>query len=365
MFPLPWTRTTVPHGVIELTRECNLACRACYRAKAAGFKPVADILEEVAVLERNQRLHTVSLAGGEPTLHPHLPEIVRSIKQRGLRVSLVTNGLLLDDPLLEKLRAAKLDVVMVHVDEGQRRPDLSNASDPAAVNRLREILTERVHSHGIAAGLCTTIYPESLRNLPSLVELFLRHPHINFLFATHAVSIASLIEPGADRTEAATRNGMVIPLLRQSFGLEPFAYLPAAIPTGDGEHPCITYTVPVAHAATPAHLAMRPTRIDRSLIRLAGLVAGRFPYFTPHSTAAALAQILCNAIGSGRPLSTLAFLVRAVGRPLRIKRMVFENTPRLTASGSVNCCDACPNSTVRDGKVVPVCLADHARQLTP
>ncbi len=363
MFPLPWTRKTVPHGVIELTRECNLACRACYRAKAAGFKPLADILEEVAILERNQRLHTVSLAGGEPTLHPQLPEIVRSIKQRGLRVSLVTNGLLLDAPLLEKLRNANLDVVMIHVDEGQRRPDLSDPSDTAAVNRLREILAERVHIHGIAAGLCVTIYPESLLNLPALVDLFLRHPHINFLFATHAVSIASLVGPGTTRAEAATRNGMVIQLLRQRFGLEPFAYLPAAIPTADGEHPCITYTVPVAHAATPAYLAMHPSRIDRSLIRLAGLVAGRYPYFTPHSKSAALVQILCNAIGSCRPLSTLSFLFRAIGRPLRIKRMVFENTPRLTASGSVNCCDACPNSTVRDGKVVPVCLADHSRQL--
>jgi len=79
MFALPWTRDSVPHAVIELTRDCNLACRACYRQKTAGFRPVAAILEDVAVIERHQRVHTVSLAGGEPTLHPELLAIVRAV----------------------------------------------------------------------------------------------------------------------------------------------------------------------------------------------------------------------------------------------------------------------------------------------
>ena len=59
----------------------------------------------------------------------------------------------------------------------------------------------------------------------------------------------------------------------------------------------------------------------------------------------------------------LPFLVRSWRAPLRMKRLVFENAPRITPQGTVNCCDFCPNSTVRDGKVVPVCLADHKNEL--
>jgi hypothetical protein len=53
---------------------------------------------------------------------------------------------------------------------------------------------------------------------------------------------------------------------------------------------------------------------------------------------------------------------RALRQPARLrgKRLVFENAPVITAEGRINCCDACPNATVRDGRVVPVCLADHA-----
>ncbi|MFT3783769.1 MAG: hypothetical protein QM790_17290 [Nibricoccus sp.] len=86
----------------------------------------------------------------------------------------------LSDDLLNRLAVVGLDIVMIHVDEGQIRPDLSDPADIDAVNRLRETLAAKVHAHGISVGLCTTLYPDSLANLPALVGLFLRHAHINF-----------------------------------------------------------------------------------------------------------------------------------------------------------------------------------------
>lgn len=368
MFALPWTRDSVPHAVIELTRDCNLACRACYRQKTTGFRSVAAILEDVAVIERHQRVHTVSLAGGEPTLHPELVAIVRAVKRRGHRVSLVTNGLVLTEGLLTQLKGAGLDIVMIHVDEGQIRPDLSDPADIGAVNRLRETIAARVHSHGIAVGLCTTLYPDSLAHLPDLVGLFLRHPHINFLFATHAVGIRALVTQvqsgdAADEPTAGTTNGMVMREMRRHFGLEPYAFIPATKPTSDGELPCITYTIPVAHRGEQTFLRMHSGWLDRQLVKSSRLLAGRYLYFTPDRLFAYLVQIGVNAFGSGRLATTVRFLWGALGGPLRLKRLVFENAPRITPEGTVNCCDFCPNSTVRDGRVVPVCLADHAQTL--
>lgn len=370
MFALPWTRDTVPHAVIEITRDCNLACRACYRAKEPGMRTVAEILQDVAIIEKHQRVQTISLAGGEPTLHPELPEIVRRVKARGHRVSLVTNAVLLDDAMLTTLSAAGLDIVMIHVDEGQTRPDLPEAADIAALNALREQLAARVCAHGITAGLCTTLYPESLANLPALIDVFLRNPNINFLFATHAVAIPKLVAQSADGAAATddasccgTSNRGVMETLRRAFGLEPYAYIASTAPMSDGELPCITYSVPVAHRAQPRFLRMRSGRVDRALVRVSRLIAGRYLYFTPNRALANAVQILVNGLGSRRPLRALVFLLGAIGAPLSMKRLVFENAPRITAEGTVNCCDFCPNSTVRDGVVVPVCLADHRADL--
>jgi organic radical activating enzyme len=368
MFALPWTRDTVPHAVVELTRDCNLACRACYRQKTPGFRPLADVLADVAIIEKHQRVHTISLAGGEPTLHPELVAIVRAVKARGHRVSLVTNGLLLTDELLAQLEPAGLDIVMIHVDEGQIRPDLADATDIAQVNQLRETIAARVHAHRIAVGLCTTLYPDSLAHLPDLVKLFLKHPHINFLFATHAIAIAKLVDEvqtGSvqDRPTAGTTNGKVITQLRQQFTLEPYAFIPPTTPTADGELPCITYSIPVAHGDPSQFFRMDSGVADRQLIKLSRLIAGRYLYFTPDRRFANVIQVFFNGLFSGHPFRAAGFLCKAIGKPLRIKRLVFENAPRITPEGTVNCCDFCPNSTVRNGKVMPVCLADHAGTL--
>lgn len=368
MFALPWTRHTVPHAVIELTRECNLDCRACYRQKTPGMRSVSDILADVVRIERHQRVHTLSLAGGEPTLHPELVVIVKAVKARGHCVSLVTNALLLTDDLLSDLRAVGLDIVMIHVDEGQSRPDLADASDIVHVNRLRETIAARVHAHRIAVGLCTTLYPDSLTNLPALIKLFLSHPHINFLFATHAVVIPDLVarcsQQASPETTACgdTTNRMVMDAMSLHFGLAPYAFIPPSRPDADGELPCITYSIPVSHGPAPSFLRMDGGAADRVLVRFSRLLAGRFLYFTPMRLASTLVQVLFNGVCSGHPLRTAKFLSGALRSPLRMKRLVFENAPRITPEGTVNCCDFCPNATVRDGRIVPVCLADHKQE---
>ena len=102
---------------------------------------------------------------------------------------------------------------------------------------------------------------------------------------------------------------------------------------------------------------------DRTLVQFSRLLAGRYLYYTPDRLVANALQILGNGLFSGHLFRALRFLVGAIGAPLRIKRLVFENAPRITPEGTVNCCDFCPNSPVRNGQVVPVCLADYAAQL--
>ena len=78
----------------ELTRRCNLACRTCFNE---SHSPLADELttaEVLDALEQLDRLGTfeIRFTGGEPTVHPDLPEIVALARSRGFYVSLGTNG---------------------------------------------------------------------------------------------------------------------------------------------------------------------------------------------------------------------------------------------------------------------------------
>ena len=89
---------------VEPTNACNLACATCVRhawdepegfMEWATFEAVADGLAGPA---DQGGPGTVAFMGlGEPLMHPRFVDMVRAVKERGLRAEVTTNALLLDD----------------------------------------------------------------------------------------------------------------------------------------------------------------------------------------------------------------------------------------------------------------------------
>src|SRR5262245_16079193 len=77
---------------VDVTRKCNLRCSYCYydlkKEDPAGVYTVERIVNDCAA---NAHLAPFIFTGGEPTLHPHLPAILREAKRHG-PVELLTNG---------------------------------------------------------------------------------------------------------------------------------------------------------------------------------------------------------------------------------------------------------------------------------
>ena len=75
---------------------CNLACPACPtphlvpRTADLGQIPLEGVLQ--TLYHRRRWLDGVVVTGGEPTIHDGLPDLVRRIRELGLRVRLHTNG---------------------------------------------------------------------------------------------------------------------------------------------------------------------------------------------------------------------------------------------------------------------------------
>ena len=123
---LPWREGTVPHAVLDICRGCNITCRACYNAAPAEFRPLQDIEADLDRMLALRRLSSVTIVGGEVTLHPDLCGIVSRVKQRGLGAEVCTNGVLLDAPYAARLKAAGADIIYVHIESGQERPEERN-----------------------------------------------------------------------------------------------------------------------------------------------------------------------------------------------------------------------------------------------
>ena len=92
---VPLTLSDFPGTVaaIVFLRGCTMRCPYCHNHPLCGPGPdlgVATVLARLA--ERRSRLGGVVVSGGEPTLHPGLPEFLAALKALGLRVKLATNG---------------------------------------------------------------------------------------------------------------------------------------------------------------------------------------------------------------------------------------------------------------------------------
>lgn len=81
--------------IIEVTDYCNLECPVCivdnHNAKHMSLTDFEGILERL--IKQEGSLETITLSGGEPTMHPQFLELVDAGRRPGIgRVSVVTNG---------------------------------------------------------------------------------------------------------------------------------------------------------------------------------------------------------------------------------------------------------------------------------
>src|SRR5512139_2195195 len=100
--------------MLDITRRCNLRCLGCrYHSPllpiplqgdpdilVISFDLVKKLCEELSTMGTDEIVLT---GGGEPFLHPRLFDIVSAIKTAGLRVTLVTNGTLLEESSIHSL----------------------------------------------------------------------------------------------------------------------------------------------------------------------------------------------------------------------------------------------------------------------
>jgi MoaA/NifB/PqqE/SkfB family radical SAM enzyme len=117
-----------------------------------------------------RKTDTIFITGGEPLLHPDLEAIVKMVKSYRIKPVLMTNGNRLNDDRVKTLKEAGLFGFIIHVDRGQERPGWKDKPEKA-LNNLRQEYADMIYkAGGMICGFNTTILPETLHELPDIVE---------------------------------------------------------------------------------------------------------------------------------------------------------------------------------------------------
>jgi len=98
-------RLNVRTLLLELTRECNLSCKHCFRGESEDKYMNPDLLNKV--FKNTARIHTLLLTGGEPLLAINqlrrLREIIMTDRTNVSTIIIVTNGTVLNDEIIDIL----------------------------------------------------------------------------------------------------------------------------------------------------------------------------------------------------------------------------------------------------------------------
>jgi len=171
--------------VVPITSACNLDCPICYtvnkndgahRLSKDGMQRILDHL-----LADHAELDIINFTGGEPTLHPELPEFLEMCRAAGIRrLTISTNGLkLLDEDYVRRLAALDARIVL-SLDTFDPETDkvLLGANTVKAKLKVLDLLEKY--------DVATTILPAVAsglndKDVPKLLDLVLTRPHIRSL----------------------------------------------------------------------------------------------------------------------------------------------------------------------------------------
>lgn len=158
---------------ISTTLTCNEACAHCW--VSAGPQPSDDlaVAEIRSVLDQAVELGAehVKFTGGEPLTRGDLPALVAHAHDRGLRVSIETNGLLLGERLLGSLsRRGSSPHFYVSIDgAGAAAHDGFRRRRGALARTVRNL--ERAREHGYYFSVHTVVRKQIVDQVPEIHSL--------------------------------------------------------------------------------------------------------------------------------------------------------------------------------------------------
>ena len=168
-------------------------CEGCYRENhPKGHKPLDEIKRDLAIFKKYRKTDGVSLAGGDPLVHPDIVEIVRLVAQDGLKPIVNTNGLALNKELLLELKRAGAAGFTFHIDSKQHRPHWKGKTE-IELNALRLSFAEMLaEAGGLSCAFNSTVYADTLQYVPDILAWGQEHIDIVHVIVFIAIRAAVL-----------------------------------------------------------------------------------------------------------------------------------------------------------------------------
>lgn len=145
--------------MLEPLYTCNLACIGCSTERHTGKLKDRMSVETCVKAVQDAGTPIVAVCGGEPTLYPELPELLKTLMDQGRFIILCTNALLLDQKVFGVIPPSKQLFINVHLD-GMRETHDHVCAREGVFDKAVEMIRES-KQRGYVTLVNTTVFAET------------------------------------------------------------------------------------------------------------------------------------------------------------------------------------------------------------
>jgi len=165
--------TPAPFLVVwNYTNACNLKCKHCYQR---ADKPTPDELtteERLAIVDQldENNVSALAFSGGEPLMRGDFYEVARYAYEKGMYISVATNGTLLTKKTIARMKRSGVKYVEISLDGATKETHESFRGVKGCFEKTLRGIRNAVEAE-LYTCIATTATKHNLKEIPRIIEL--------------------------------------------------------------------------------------------------------------------------------------------------------------------------------------------------
>ena len=158
---------------LDITNKCNIKCRHCftnsnniYNTKELNTSDVKKIIDELVEL----KISRLALGGGEPLVRSDIYELIHYANNRDIRIHISSNGLLLTEANVKKLKECGLDSIQISIDSSNAIQHDYLRCSPGLFDKCLKAI-DFIKKHEIKLLVSTTITKLNIDELEDIAKM--------------------------------------------------------------------------------------------------------------------------------------------------------------------------------------------------
>lgn len=148
LYKISYAKNIPLSATVEINQTCNLKCRHCYLGDArSGVKLKYETVKKLFGQLAEAGCLYLAISGGEPLLHPDVFRIIEFGRKKNMSVRLFTNGVLLTEETVKKLKlsgVSRVEVSLYGTEENHNYTTRDNTSYAKLIKGLLELKKQNI-----------------------------------------------------------------------------------------------------------------------------------------------------------------------------------------------------------------------------